>query len=410
MLRLIAGIVFVGAVTAAMPAAAATDWRQEQWVVEDFTGTIGGGPPVGPAVEAGGIGLACGDKAGNIYLLGGNEISIITPEGVKYRLAGAGRGYRDGPANRALFNQGGSYNVARSIQCDAHGNIYTAENGNHRVRRIFKNADGKWMVDTVAGGGKRKLKPGETAAPLEVDLDGNIAVATAPDGTLTIGSQWLGVFRVGPDRKTIRHLGRWPSGHPCLVMADGDLKGNSYFIYRGRASITSGVWRVSKEGKIERIAGLPPSARKKYKHKPHQIGDGPPLSIFIDTPTSIAASPDGSVVYSCGGDEYDIRRIPTDLKTTTATLVKNGRWYIMPVHPNRNRGKPEYNPKLTGKSKVEGGPLSDLMNCGILGRDYEGNLYGYLYSWVGATQWVAGKGQLRTTMYRIRRVKKGDRP
>lgn len=398
---------------ASAPAAAggvANDWRQEQWIVEDFIGVLGGGPAIGPAIESGGGGVICGDQAGNIYLLAGNSISIVTPAGVVHPLAGSSTGYKDGPAGEALFDHGGVYNVARSLQCDTNGNIYTAENGNQRVRRIFKDQQGKWMVDTVAGGGKRQLKSGESCPPLEANLGGNIAVVAAPDGTLTIGGQWSGLFRVAPDRKSISRLGAWPpgsGGRPCLVMSDGDRLGNAYFIYR--TSPGDGVVRVSPDGAAMHIAGLSDkdmNAQRKGVSKPHHIGDGAPLSVYLDTPTSIAVSPDGSCLYSCGGDEYDIRRIPTDLTNTTATLLCNGRWYVMPVHPNRNRGGNELDPSLSGKSGVEGGPLRNLSNCTINGRDYEGNLYGSLYSWVGATLSVKGKGLLRTSIYRLKRVKR----
>ncbi len=382
------------------------DWRRERWVPEEFLGALGGGPPVGPAVEAGGGGIAlCGDKSGNIYVLNGNAIDIVTADGMLRRLAGTGaRGYRDGPSNQAMFDQGGDYNVPRSIQCDGQGNIYTAENGNVRVRRIFKDKDGRWMVDTAAGGGRRVLKDGESCPPLEANLGGMIAVAAASDGTLTVVSSYLGVFRVDADRKAITKLGAWPGHVP--QMADCDLKGNAYFIWRVD---DGGVVRVSAEGKIERIAGMTHEeflkAAGSKGGKPHHIGDGPPLTIYIDTPTSLAANPDGSCVYSCGGDEYDIRRIPTDLKTTSATLLCNGRWYVLPVHGNRNRGGVIFNPNLTGKSAAEGGSLCNLSVCHLHGRDYEGNLYGSVYPWVGATLSVEGSGQLRTKIFRLRRVK-----
>ncbi|MCX7806826.1 MAG: hypothetical protein N3A38_16815, partial [Planctomycetota bacterium] len=276
---------------------------------------------------------------------------------------------------------------------DGLGNIYTAENGNVRVRRIFKDKDGRWMVDTVAGGGKRVLKDGESCPPLEVNLGGQIAVAAAPDGTLTIISAHLGVFRMDADRKAIRKLGEWTGG------------GNAYFIWR---IDDGGIVRVSAEGRIERIAGLSHEEFLKVsrgKGKPYHIGDGPPLTIYIDTPTSLAASPDGSCVYSCGGDEYDIRRIPTDLKTTSATLLCNGRWYVLPVHGNRNRGSVNFTPNLTGKSAAEGGPLCNMSVCHLHGRDYEGNLYGSVYPWVGATLSIEGSGQLRTKIFRLRRAK-----
>lgn len=375
--------------------AVSTEWRVEQWMPEEFTGTLGGGPAFGPAVESGsGAGYLCGDRHGNIYLLNGNTIDIITTKGVKHRLAGTGvPGSRDGPANQAQFDQGGDYNVPRSIQCDDRGNIFTAENGSGRVRRVFKNKAGKWMVDTVAGGGKRWLRDGETCAPTDVNLGANIAVAASPDGTLTIGGGDAGFLRISADGTRVLKLGGWPA--PCgdtriLVNADGDHKGNAYFIQRGPPAHT--IVRVSPKGEISLMMG------------PKGVGDAPPLETSINTPTSVAANPDGSCVYACGGDEYDIRRVPTDLKSTTATLLCNGRWHVFQgVDPRSNAAAAKanncvFNPKLTDKPP-------NFLNCHILGRDYEGNLYGSLYPWCGATQFVEGKGELRTALYRIRRVR-----
>lgn len=391
-------------------------WRGERWTVEDFANVVGGGPSMGPADEAGGsCDALCGDAAGNLYLLNGNAVDIVTKDGLRRRLAGTGvPGFRDGPAHKAQFNQGGEYNVARSIQCDAKGNIYLPENGNNVVRRIRKDPGSGWLVETCAGGGKKLLKDGEACAALDVSLGGNIAAAAVADGTLVIGGNWNGIFRVDAEGKTVTKLGGWPAsvGGHCLVMADADGQGNAYFVFRSNDAVV----KVTKDGKIEHLAGLSPDVlarEKKAAHiKPHHIGDGKPRDIYIDTPTSIAASADGRCVYTCGGDEYNIRRIPADPEATTATLVRNGTWYVMPAHPNRNRPRRpcEFDPKLEGKSAIEGGPLSNLENCHICGKDAQGNLYGYLYSWCGETLRVAGRGSLRTKIYRLRKIAEGTSP
>jgi hypothetical protein len=138
-------------------------------------------------------------------------------------------------------------------------------------------------------------------------------------------------------------------------------------------------------------------------------GDGPPLQAYFNTPTSLAAQPDGSAVYVCGGDEYDIRRIPGNGAGTTSTLMQNGQWYQASVHPNKSRGPTVVKPGVKGKLKPDG-DLTILMVSHLLGRDAQGNLYGSINSWSGMTQHVEGKGLLGTRVFRLLRNKPGDSP
>jgi len=406
---LIAGVA-VGGINRAK---SAEPWRDERWTVEDFTGAIGGGPPIGPAAAAdSGFRAAamCGDKTGTLYLLTGHAVFVITPDGMKRRLAGRDQiGFRDGSADKALFDQGGPYNTGRGIQIDDRGWIFVTDNGNGRVRRIYKQ-QGRWMVGTWVGGGQRELDSGQSCRSSELRLTSTCAIAVAPDGQMSIATPYH-CYQVSSDGQTAKHLGRWPDtalgerGGLIIRMGDCDRLGNAYFVFRGPPADV--VMKVTPTGKVIHIAGFNRSMRKfpdlQHFQKPHHIGDGPPLDAYFDTPTSLAASPDGTCVYVCGGDEYDVRRVPTDATTTTATLMQNGGWHVMKVHPNRNRSSPTFDPAATGAPRAEGGTLTNLANCHIVGRDYEGNLYGLLYSWVGATQSVAAKGSLTTRVYRIRR-------
>jgi len=394
---------------------AAGPWVEEQWTVEDFTGALGGGPTVGPA-RAAAVGFRperlCADKEGNVFLLDGDAVFIITPDGIKHRLAGRNDvvGYRDGPANRALFNQGPRYNTPRGIGCDDRGGVFVADNGNKAIRRLLKK-DGRWFVDTWAGRGDKTIAPGQSCHPRELALPSH-AIAVARDGTVTIATA-RECYRISPDGQRVVNLGRWPAsaagdrGRLIVMNGECDDAGNAYFV--SREPPASVVIRVAAEGRIEHIAGFNRSERFPGARKPHHIGDGPPLEAYFDTPTSIAVEPDGSCVYVCGGDEYDIRRVPTDRKSTTATLLQNGRWHVMKVHPNRNRGQPLLDPSLPSVPRTEGGKTANLANCHILGRDRHGNLYGLLYSWVGATQAIAGRGPLTTSVYRLRRLGRPER-
>jgi len=434
-MKLIAGLVFAGVVAAGvavvsgrrggapLPAGAPAggDWRNERWTLEDFTNVRGGGPTFGPAVQAGGaVYQLCGDKDGNLFLANNytvgtaNTIDIVTPDGMRFRLAGTGvRGYRDGPARQAQFDHADRYVSPIGLRADDRGNLFLADNGNRVIRRIYRKGE-EWFVDTWVGGGKRaagSLKGGGAANPREMALFG--AIAAAPDGHLTVACRGTGFFRVAPDGKSVTFLGPWPKsaggGKSSVILGDCDRAGNAYFI--SCEPVTSSVVRVAADGKIDHMAGLPVEVmqrEKKGARKPHHIGDGPPLTAYIDTPQSSAADPAGACVYTCGGDEYDIRRLPTDGATTTSVLLQNGRWAALKVHPNKNRPREKpcvVNPALKGQPRTEGGKLGNLCNCHIAGRDYGGNLYGFLYPWRGVTLCGPDGQLLRTSLYRVRRVK-----
>ena len=74
------------------------------------------------------------DAAGNLYVsdTGNNSIRKITPDGTVTTLAGTGQpGQTDGLATDAQFSQ------PEGIVVDAAGNVYVADTGNQRIRKIY---------------------------------------------------------------------------------------------------------------------------------------------------------------------------------------------------------------------------------------------------------------------------------
>jgi sugar lactone lactonase YvrE len=145
------------------------------------------------------------DPFGNLYVsdAGNQRVRKVSPKGVVTTLAGSGQaGYLDGPASSAQFN------TLRGIALDGSGNLFLADTGNLRVRRLTPLG----TVTTVAGSGQAGYIDGPSSsaqfnAPMGVaiDLAGNVVVAESvnrrirlvgKDGTVSTlaGSgavQWL---------------------------------------------------------------------------------------------------------------------------------------------------------------------------------------------------------------------------
>ena len=116
------------------------------------------------------------DAEGNLFVAdtGNNRIRKVTPEGQVTTIAGDGSaGYRDGPAGQAQFN--GPIGVA----VDPHGNVFVADSYNDRIRMIA--ADGQ--VTTVAGKGEPGFADGDRNTAM---FDTPCGVAVTPDGSLIV--------------------------------------------------------------------------------------------------------------------------------------------------------------------------------------------------------------------------------
>lgn len=165
------------------------------------------------------------DSKGNLIVAdrGNNRIKMITPAGEVSVIAGTGvAGTLDGAANVAQFRN--PYKVG----IDKDDNIYVADNGNHRVRKI---AAGTGIVTTIAGSSAGFLDGVGTAArfngPIAIatDLNGNVYVADnnnhavrkiAPGGLVTT---------IGGNGTTGYSDGVWPNvrfANPSGVAVDGE--------------------------------------------------------------------------------------------------------------------------------------------------------------------------------------------
>src|SRR5258708_655140 len=156
----------------------------------------------GPAVEArlnAPYGLAT-DLAGNLYIadLGNNRLRKISPDGVISTVAGTGQAGSGGDGGKASSAQ---LNGPRNVVVDANGNLYISEFLGHRVRLV--TVDG--AIRTLAGTGTAGARGEGTAATLaelaypagmSIDFTGTLYIADS--GNQRIRTVFNGVMRTLP--------------------------------------------------------------------------------------------------------------------------------------------------------------------------------------------------------------------
>lgn len=101
----------------------------------------------GPALNAGIAAASVAvDGKGNLFISGNNRIRRVDPSGTITTVAGNGTGGFAGDGGPATLAE---LNFPYGIVFDAAGNLYIAEIGNNRVRKV----DTSGIITTVAGGG-----------------------------------------------------------------------------------------------------------------------------------------------------------------------------------------------------------------------------------------------------------------
>jgi len=120
------------------------------------------------------------DIAGNLYVAdtGNSRIRKVTPEGVVSTFAGSVDGFMDGKGSAARFNR------LLGLTMDKDGNLYVADGGNHRIRKVSPQGEVSTVAGSAEGFGKGAYVDGKGSEArfehpygIAIDAAGNLYVA-----------------------------------------------------------------------------------------------------------------------------------------------------------------------------------------------------------------------------------------
>ncbi len=252
-------------------------------------GVGGDGGPATKAVFRTPDGVAV-DAEGNAYVVDRNNSRVrrIDVSGLVSTIAGTGRQGTSGDGGPAIDAQ--LFNPS-AIALDADGNILVASSGGHCVRKI----DGAGMITTIAGTGEQGSS-GDGGPAIEANLDGPNAIAVDGEGNVYVAE--YGSHRVRKiDTAGIitAFAGTGVKGHG----GDGGRATDAKLDYvRGLAVDSAGnvyltdmnqarVRRVDSGGTIDTVVGTGASG--------WSGDDGPATKARIATPAGIAVDSEGSL-------------------------------------------------------------------------------------------------------------------
>ena len=236
----------------------------------DKSGIINQVPVISPTLSRiGSAGSVTVDSAGNVYVTdNASAVYKLNPAGVLTTVAGPAYGFSGdgGPANQAAVNS------PSGVAVDNAGNIYFADKGNNRVRKVDTNG----IITTFAGTGKAgfsgdggpataaKLGLNLTAAyqGVAVDSAGNVYIADPQNNRIRMvnPSGIISTFAGNGTPFATNSLGNGDGGPPAsasVMTPYGvrvDSQGNVFIADTGHNSIRKVTGAVPTGGSVPTIS------------------------------------------------------------------------------------------------------------------------------------------------------------
>ena len=280
-------------------------------VGDGTAGFSGDGGPSASARVSAPAGLTV-DAAGNIYIAdaGNNRIRKIDISGVITTVAGSGAAGSSGDGGQATLAQ---LNDPLGVAVDAAGNLYIADEANSRIRRV----DVSGVIATIAGTGVAGFS-GDGAQATKATINFPRAVAVDGGGNVYIAdTRSLRVRRVSPDGVITTYAGNGqrgfagdggPATQAFMKAPHGlgiDATGNLLVVDYGNNEIR----RVDAKGIITRVVGstIQPGT-----------GGGAATDAQLSNPRSVAVDAKGNLYISDFGNNCVWRVNSQGIITTLA--------------------------------------------------------------------------------------------
>jgi len=277
-------------------------------------GTIGFSGDGGPATSASlatPTGVAV-DGSGNLYIADyrNSRIRKVDPSGIITTVAGNGTGGFSGDGGPATS---AGLNSPFGVAVDGSGNLYVADTGNYRVRRVAPNG----IITSVAGNGTQAFSgdggPATSASlvyatGLAVDGSGNLYIADR-DSQRIRRVDTNGVITTVAGNGTAGSSGDGgPATSASLSYPNGVAVDGGGNLYIADSSNNPRIRRVGANGIITAFAGSGNS---------YFSGDGwPATSASLANPTAVAVDGSGNL-YIADRRNSRIRRVGTNGGITT---------------------------------------------------------------------------------------------
>jgi len=251
------------------------------------------------------------DNAGNLYIAdtGNERIRKVTTAGIISTVAGGGNAGDAGNGGPAITAQ---INSPRGLGLDNSGNLYVADSGNNRIRKVTSAG----VIETVAGNGSAGYS-GDGGPAMRAQLSNPFGVALDSAGNLYIADDGNNRIRkvaragvistvAGADTRALGDAG--PATGAQLVLPGGvalDSTGNLYIA----DSANDRIRKVTPAGVIRTVAGGGTQG----------LGDGgPATSAQLNSPLAVAVDGDGNLYIADTGNSRIRKVTPAGAISTIA--------------------------------------------------------------------------------------------